>query len=86
MLLCLFQYKTSLRHVSGLSTILSLCSLPIPWELGEGNVHRHILKIGKSTLALCVQQGILLPGMEPAVLTHFLVGYFPFDFGLRQDV
>lgn len=64
----------SIRHhldMSGPSTLLSLCILLILWELGEGNVHWHLLNIRKSALTLCDQQGILLPGMEPRCLDPF---------------
>lgn len=62
-----------------------MCILTIPWELGEDNVHRHILNIRKAILSLHAQQGVTLHGMEPDILTHFLSGYFPFGLGLRQD-
>lgn len=64
----------NIRHhldISSPSICLSLCILPIPWELGEGNVPRHLLNIRKSTPSLCAQQDILLPGMEPRCLDPF---------------
>lgn len=69
MLLQLFNIRHHL-DISGPTTLLSLCILPIPWKLGEGNVHRHLLNIRKSTLPLCAQQGIL-PGSEPRCLDPF---------------